>query len=139
MPTPTEIAPILQDHFNNRRGDELLKLWTDDFSFRGLGREFVGKEKMLQQEQNLWTAFPDIQCKIEPFLNGEDKVVFKSTFTGTHTGPLLLGGSQTVAATGNKITFTVFVFLTMRDGLVAAEELCYDTADFRRQLNMKAG
>lgn len=136
MPTPAEFAPILEGHFNHRRGDELMKLWTDDFSFQGPGRAFVGKEGMLQQEKNLWTAFPDIQCKITNFVATDDKVVFKSNFTGTHTGPLLLGGSQQVAATGNKIEFTLYVCLTFRDGLIAAEEVCYDTADFRKQLNI---
>jgi len=136
MSTPAEIAPILEDCFNRRDGDLLLSLWADDFSYEGPGNTFAGKGRMLQQEQNLWVAFPDICCEITPFIWGSDKVVFATRMRGTHQGPLRLGNGNIVAPTGRPVDFTLSVHLRFRHGRIAGERVFYDTAGLQRQLGL---
>jgi predicted ester cyclase len=135
MPTPAEIAPIVQECFNRRDERALLQLWTDDFSYQGPNVEFVGKERMLGQEQNLWTAFPDIRCEVSTFVSGVDCACLVTKMAGTHTGPLRVG-SRTISATGRRVEFTLSVHMRFRDGLIAGERLFYDTAGFMRQLGL---
>jgi steroid delta-isomerase-like uncharacterized protein len=135
MPKPTEIAAVVQECFNRRDAQALLALWTDDFEFQGPNSRFIGKQRMLAQEQNLWTAFPDIRCEVSTFIAGSDRATLLTTMIGTHAGPLRLGAT-TVAATGRRVEFTLSVHMMFRDGLIAGERLFFDTAGFTRQLGL---
>jgi steroid delta-isomerase-like uncharacterized protein len=134
MPKPAEIAPILQDCFNRRDGATLLTLWADDIRYEGPNATFSGKDRMLVQDHNLWTAFPDIRIEISVFVASHDRVALAMRMSGTQDGPLRLGNDTTIPASGRKVDFTLFAHLTFRDGLIAHEQLLYDTAGFRRQL-----
>jgi predicted ester cyclase len=136
MPLPAEIAPIVQECFNRRDGARLLSLWTDDFRYEGPNLAFIGKHRMLAQEQNLWTAFPDMRCEVSPFVTATDRAVLATRMVGTHAGPLRLGGTSTVAPTGRQVDFTLSVHMYFRDGLIAGERIFYDTAGFMRQLGL---
>ena len=136
MPAPAEIASIAQECFNRRDSVKLLALWTDDFQYEGPGVSFTGKERMLQQEQNLWTAFPDIRSEISTFVASDDRVALVTRMIGTHKGILRMGSGREVAATGRSVDFTLFVHMILRDGLIASERLVYDTAGLLRQLGI---
>jgi steroid delta-isomerase-like uncharacterized protein len=139
MPTPAEIAPILEDCFNRRDGARLMTLWADDFAYEGPGGvAFTGKAKMLRQEENLWTAFPDIRCSIEPFCCSADRVVFTTRMRGTHDGPLRLGDGASIPATGRTAEFTLSVHMRFQGGLIAGERVFHDTASLLRQLGLVA-
>jgi hypothetical protein len=91
MTTPAEIAPIVQECFNRRDSARVLTLWTDDFQFEGPLTSFSGKDRMRAQEENLWTAFPDIQCEVSTFAAISDRVTLVTRMRGTHSCPLRLG------------------------------------------------
>ncbi len=76
---------------------------------------------MLAQETNLWTAFPDIRCKVALFNASADRAVLVTRMAGTHTGPLRLGRHTTLPATGRPVDFTISVHMQFRDGLIASE------------------
>jgi len=135
MPTPAEIAPIVQDCFNRRDGAKLKTLWTDDFKFEGPMASFSGKERMLAQEENLWTAFPDIQCEVSAFVTSSDRAVLATRLFGTQTGPLRMG-DKVMQPTGRKLDFTLAVHMWFRGDLLAGERVFYDTASFLRQLGL---
>jgi len=137
MPTPQEIAPIVQDCFNRRDGAKLLTLWTDDFEYEGPSVTFSGKDRMLAQEQSLWTAFPDIRCEVALFVASDRCAALETRMVGTHEGRLRIGTTNLIEATGRKVDFTLSVHMTFRDGLIARERLFYDTLSFRRQLGLK--
>ena len=134
-PATADLAPILQESFNTRDSARLLSLWADDFHFEGPLSSFTGKERMAAQEQNLWTAFPDIQCEVEPFIVAHDRLVFATRMRGTHTGPLQLAG-RVLEPSGRPIDFTLAVHMYMRNGLIAGERVFFDTAGFMRQLRL---
>ena len=135
MPTPIQIASIVEVCFNRRDAERLLTLWTDDFRFAGPNVGFVGKQQMLAQEQNLWTAFPDIRCEVANFLVSTDRAALLTRMVGTHEGPLRLG-AKTIEPTHRRVDFTLSVHMTFRGGQIATEQLFYDTAGFMRQLGL---
>ena len=136
MPTPAEIAPILQDCFNRRDTARLRSLWTDDFRFEGPFTTFTGKDRMTAQEENLWKAFPDMTCEVEAFVASIDRVSFVTRMRGTHLGSLKFG-DDTVPPSGCAVDFTLAVNMYFRDGLIAGERVFFDTAGFIRQLGLK--
>lgn len=138
MPHPSEIAPIVQECFNRRDGDGLMRLWVDDFHYEGPGLSFIGKERMHAQEQNLWTAFPDIRSEVSLFAATADRAVLSTRLAGTHRGELRLGRGVSVPPTGRAVDFTLSVHMQFRNGLIAGERVFYDTAAFARQLGLAA-
>ena len=135
MPTPAEIAPIVQECFNRRDATRLLALWAEDFQFEGPLNSFSGKERMRAQEQNLWTAFPDVQCEVQTFAATTDRATLVTRMRGTHHGPLQFG-PQALQATGRSVDVTFAVHMWFRDGLIAGERVFFDTAGFMRQLGL---
>jgi predicted ester cyclase len=135
MPTPAEITPILEECFNRRDSARLLALWTDDFHFEGPMTSFSGKDRMLAQEQNLWTAFPDIRCEIASFVAANDRIAFVTRMRGTHLGPLQFAGG-TLDPSGRAVDFTLAVHMYFRNELIAGERVFLDTDGFMRQLGI---
>jgi len=66
--------------------DEIL---APDVRFRGsLGTELAGIEAFKAYVDRVRAAFPDWHNRIDELIAGEEAVVARLTFTGTHTGDL---------------------------------------------------
>lgn len=139
MPAPAEIAPIIEALFNRRDLDGLTALWTEDFRFEGPGVAFTGRDRMVAQEQNLWTAFPDLVNEAVLFAADDRCAAIEIRLHGTHDGPLLLNRGTTLAPTGQPVDFTFSAHIVVHNGLMASERVFYDTAGFFRQLGSTAG
>jgi steroid delta-isomerase-like uncharacterized protein len=66
----------------------------------GLGPEALDKAGMKGFYTALWGGFPDLTLKIEDLVGEGDKVVWRVTASGTHTGSF-----QGVPASGKSVTF----------------------------------
>lgn len=81
------------------------------------------------------TAFPDLHFEIHHMLAEGEIVAFRSTMTGTQTGPLRLGPLQ-APATGRRVTVAHMHFVRLVDG--KGQELwhVWDIAGMMRQLGV---
>ena len=82
--------------------DAVVKLMPSDFiiNIAGMPYQKRGADAWRKHAEILFSAFPDIQIKIEDIFSGEDKVAVRVRFTGTHAGEFL--GIQ---PTGKKIGY----------------------------------
>jgi predicted ester cyclase len=82
--------------------------------------------------KKLYTAFPDYSWKVHELIAKGDKVIARSTFTGTHEGKY-----GRILATGNKIRLSIISILQFKDGkwLETREE--EDTRAFMQQLGFE--
>lgn len=64
----------------------------------------------------LRTAFPDLRFEIHELLADGDIVAFRSTMTGTHTGPLSMLPGQSLPPTGRRVAVPHMHFLRVVDG-----------------------
>ena len=79
----------------------------------------------------LRVAFPDIHNTIEDMIAEGDKVVWRSTIRGTHTGPF-----RGIPPTGKTIQLKFAEVFEMRDGKIKTMRAYWDTATLMRQLGL---
>jgi steroid delta-isomerase-like uncharacterized protein len=74
-------------------------------------------------------AFPDLEIHVDDLVAADDKVALRLTLSGTHRGEF-----QGIAATGRAVSYVSHEFYRVRDGLIAEEWICSDTASLFHQL-----
>jgi steroid delta-isomerase-like uncharacterized protein len=79
----------------------------------GLGPAAVDKAGMKNFYSALWGGFPDLTIDIDELVGEGDKVVWRITASGTHSGPF-----QGVPATGKKVKFGAHYTFRFEDGKI---------------------
>lgn len=96
-----------------------------------LPRDLKGPENLQKNLQELRTAFPDINIKIEDLVAEGDKVICRWTGTGTHKGEYL-----GLSPTNKKSTVLGFQEFRLSNGKVVEDWIIWDTAGFMRQIGV---
>lgn len=111
--------------------DAVVKLMPSDFiiNIAGMPYQKRGSDTWRKHAEILFSAFPDIQIKIEDIFAGEDKVAVRARFTGTHAGEFL--GIQ---PTGKKIEYESNELYRIADGKIAEEWICSDMLTLMAQI-----
>lgn len=111
--------------------DAIVKLMPLDFiiNIAGMPYQKRGTDAWRKHAEILFSAFPDIQVKIEDIFSGEDKVAVRVRVTGTHAGEFL--GIQ---PTGKKIEYESNELYRIADGKIAEEWICSDMLTLMAQI-----
>jgi len=88
-----------------------------------------GADGVVAKLAALWASFPDGHFVPEEIVAAGDRVVARSRFVGTQTGPF---GS--LAPTGRTVRVRFFDVYVVRDGLIAGHRHLFDEAAMTRQL-----
>ena len=115
--------------FANQR--DLHAFW-EPFASESVVHDATGDESLEQFKQHatmVFAAFPDFHWTIEDIIAEGDKVVFRSTFRGTHKGEL-----ADIAPTGRKIDITMMQIARIVTGRVVEFWHYPDELGLRRQL-----
>jgi glyoxylase-like metal-dependent hydrolase (beta-lactamase superfamily II)/predicted ester cyclase len=114
--------------------DEAVAMWAHG------GRENVrGQVDVLAPEGvrtfigSLLDALPDLRVEILSITTQDDRCALQWRFTGTFAGPGHLSG---VAPTGDPVAFEGIDLITVRDGLIQANDAFTDTMTIPRQIGM---
>jgi len=69
-------------------GNETLadEIFSDRFTNNGV---LVGRAGPVRNIRNRLIGFPDLKSVVEQLITGEDQVILRLAWTGTHTGPYL--------------------------------------------------
>ena len=91
--------------WNDHDAEAFVSLFADDFVWNDwTAPEPIRDKEGARQYFNGWmTAFPDMQAKIINRVVGDDAVASEIEFTGTNTGPMVMGGNQ-VPPTNKTVT-----------------------------------
>ncbi|MBX6384704.1 MAG: nuclear transport factor 2 family protein [Microbispora sp.] len=93
-----------------------------------------GHEQIGWYFRQLFTAFPDACNDIGTRAVHDDTIVTEWTFSGTHTGALLLPGGTELIGTGRRVVLPAAAAYTMDDdGVFASGRIYYDQLSFYRQ------
>lgn len=79
----------------------------------------------------LRSAFPDLEQTIDDIVATDDKIAFRATLRGTHTGAL-----RTIAPTGNRIEMPYHVFAEVVDGKLTRTWVVLDKMEYLQQLGV---
>ena len=108
------------------------ELFTTDFVRHGppaVEGEVRGPEDFKGLVNTYHAGFPDFQVTIDDMIAEGDSVVSRWTVRGTHQGELM--GN---APTGNRVTFTGYLFDRISGGKIEEEWVDYDTLQVMQEI-----
>jgi predicted ester cyclase len=103
------------DLLNKRELDTYYQLFDPDYIARFPTASY-SLEHTKKIDAGLLSAFPDYRFTLDDVVAEGDKVAFRTTFVGTHTGE-----GMGVAPTGKKMSFTMFYISRISGGKVAED------------------
>jgi len=114
----------------SRDADRVAAFYSTDGSLSVNGDvPAVGRGAIAELAQSFITAFPDLHLIMDRLVMHEQAVEYHWTLTGTNTGP---GG------TGNRVRISGLErWRVGTDGLIAVSQGQFDSADYRRQLELR--
>jgi len=92
----------------------------------------ISLEITKQIDAGLFSAFPDYHFTIDDIVAEDDKVAFRSTFSGTHSGAW-----GDISPTGKKRNFTMFYISRISKGKVIEDWFLTDLAQLMQELGIK--
>lgn len=134
--TPTQLA---HDHLARLNAGDTAgaaALMAEDCINHAAIPEAQGRAGFERVMEKLRAAFPDIRWTIEDTLADADKVVLRTTVTGTQTGALTMT-RMPIAATGKAVRFEQIHVVRVRDGKIVEHWSTMDSVAMFRQLGLK--
>jgi predicted ester cyclase len=124
---------------NNHDADAFLGMFADVFVWHDWTvPEPIRDLEGARQYFNAWmTAFPDFQEKQTDRIVGEDAVAVEVEFTGTNTGPMVMGGNE-IPATNRAVTGRGTYIARIRDGKIVEYRTHPDVAGMMMHLGLMA-
>jgi steroid delta-isomerase-like uncharacterized protein len=117
--------------------DAFVDLFADDFVWRDLTvpEPMRTKEEARQYMQGWFAALPDMRTRTTNRVIGEDSVAAEVEFTGTNTGPVVMGGME-IPATGRSVVGRGAYFARVKDGKIVEFSSHPDAAGMMMQLGL---
>lgn len=97
---------------------------------------FQGPEGYREFMQNWATAFPDGRIEVKRVIADENGAVIEYTGRGTNTGPLTMGPTGTIPATGRRGELALCDVLDIERGKIRRMRSYFDSATLMRQLGV---
>ena len=137
MADPDAVIRRLYDAFNARALDEAAALFTEDalLEHAATGRQQRGGAGSVDFARMWIGAFPDARLTVEAITpRGPAALEVDLLATGTHEGPLDLGGYGLFKPSGTRGNLHLRQTLELRDGRIAYSGLSFDVHDIVQQL-----
>jgi steroid delta-isomerase-like uncharacterized protein len=133
MSTATNKATVrryIAQVLNEQRQDLVEEFLTENIELHGSGLA-TGLEVVKQWLTMFTAAFPDGYTTIEDVVAEEDRVVARTTFTGTHQGEM-----QGIPATGKKVFMSGITIFRLDNGKITEGWLVNDSLGLMQQLGV---
>jgi len=120
---------FFEEMWNQRRLDIVDELITADMVGHAPTGEFAGYKGEMQTISGTLVSFPDLQITIDDIIAEGNKVALRTSYAGTHTGPL-----GPMPPTGKPIRMTGNIIFRFEDGKVAEAWSFADMLGLMQQL-----
>ncbi|MCR9283191.1 MAG: ester cyclase [Rhodobacteraceae bacterium] len=118
------------DALNDRRFDDLAQYCHPDFVFyHQVDTPHPGVAGFRASEEKNFAAYDDWQMPLIDMIAEGDEVAAYLIFEGTHARDW-----AGIPASGRKLRFSLFMKLTLKDGLIVEKRAHFDRSDIRAQL-----
>ena len=97
------------------------------------------RQHLKEVVHNMRTAFPDLHFEVHSMVAEGDIVAFRSTMTGTHSGPFIVGPGRQLPPTGRKLSVPHMHFVRVVDGMTTDLWHIWDVPQMMAQLGVGAG
>jgi steroid delta-isomerase-like uncharacterized protein len=123
--------------WNDHDAEAFVSLFADDFAWYDwtLPEPIRDKEGARRYFNSWMTAFPDMLTKQTSRVIGDDAVAVEVEFSGTNSGPMVMGGNE-IPATNRTVTGRGTYFARVRDGKIVEFSSHPDAAGMMMQLGL---
>ena len=134
--TAIDSAKLSVIAYNEKNWDAVRECLAPDATYDEVAtaRRLEGLDAILRVWKEWATAFPDSRASFESAVAAGDVVALELRWRGTHTGPLLPGG--TVEPTGKPMDVRACQIVEMVNGKTRAVRHYFDVATLMRQLGI---
>ena len=133
MSTETNKAIVrryFEQVYNKRRRDLAAEFLVENIELHGTGLQ-PGLDVVKQWLTMFLAAFPDLHVTIEDVVAEGDRVVARTTYTGTHQADL-----QGIPATGKTVSESAITIFRLANGKIAEGWLVADNLGLMQQLGV---
>ncbi|MEE9255386.1 MAG: ester cyclase [Pseudomonadales bacterium] len=120
---------LIEQGFNEKDKSRFVQFFADDFVSRRPTGELRGLDGAAEIYDTFAGAFPDAKISIDQILAVGEYVVAKTTFAGTHSGPL-----HPTPASGKKVSIPVIAIYKIDNGKIVSEDIAWDTLGLAQQI-----
>jgi SnoaL-like polyketide cyclase len=131
-----EVTDSLTAAFNAHDLEAATELFHPRACYVCPGGVAEGREEIASYLALYLEGFPEIAVTPHSKAVLADIVVIEWTFTGIHTGPLLLPSGDMAEPTGRRIAVRGCDVRTMHDGLITSQRVYYDQLEMLTQLGI---
>jgi len=122
------VRTVFEQSLNKKNLALLKDLISDDYEGPQGTKGAEGFQKPILP---ILKAFPDIQWHVEDLIGEDDKVVIKTKWQATNTGPFI-----TLAPTGKAVSNEGIAIFTVKDGKVTGGQVLTDRLGFLQQMGV---
>ncbi|KAA9376824.1 ester cyclase [Microbispora cellulosiformans] len=135
MSTFWDLKHRLADAINAHDLPEILSFYSPDAVYVGPSGVAEGLDQIAWIYEQVFTAFPDFHAMAWFELGDcENPAVTEWTYTGTHTGPLLLPDGREIGGTGRRITVRATCTAFVEHGRIRTHREYFDQLELYSQL-----
>lgn len=135
MSTYWDIKHRLDDAVNAHDLQGVLACYSEDAVYVGPSGVVEGHEQIAWYYEQFFTAFPDFHSTAWFELdNCDNPAVTEWTYTGTHTGPILLPDGREIEGTGRRIAIRAICAAYVQDGKIVTHREYFDQLELYSQL-----
>lgn len=117
-----DLARRWQDALARRDVRDLAEFYADDAVVESpLAGTVSGRGAIVDAQQALFSAFPDLTFAFEAALAGDDRAAVVAEAIGTHSGTVM-----GLPPTGRPLRFRLVFLLDLRDGKIVRDRRIYD-------------
>ena len=114
---------------NAHDASRMAEIYADDYVEHS-GRNPSGLAAAAQNWKSQFAAIPDVSVEVHDVIAGGDRIVARTTYSGTHTTPFFAG----IAPTGRRFSFGTIDIWRVQGGKLAEHWDQVDFAGLQRQL-----
>ncbi|MEZ2390380.1 ester cyclase [bacterium RCC_150] len=126
--------------WDQHNADDFAGMFAGEFTLSDptLPEPLHSTDQVRQYMETWFTAFPDMHVRSVNRVVSEDAVAAEIEFTGTNTGPFVVGGME-MPATGKTVKGGGTYFASVRDGKITSFSAHPDVVGMMAQLGMMPG
>ncbi|MEZ0075726.1 ester cyclase [Planotetraspora sp. GP83] len=117
--------------------DRAMRFFSGDAVGVNPGGQAEGHEQIASYYAACLAAFPDGRLTIWGTVACEDLAIVEGLFTGTHGGPLLMPGGDTLEQTGLGVSVRLGAAFNVENGLIASCRYYFDQLELFTRLGAK--
>jgi steroid delta-isomerase-like uncharacterized protein len=136
MSANSELLDTYVERYNAGDLDGVMDLYAEDATQLMPEGLFEGKEAIRERLARDLEACPDIDWKVESFVEQGDSFSDEWSFVATHTGRFLLPDGTELPPSGKQVTLRGMEYVQVRDGKIVVDNLYYDNLSVMTQLGL---